>query len=106
MEILWSFHQTHAEYWFIRFTTNWTHRILACGNAFGDVCFWDMAAKKHKPTLVLEGNHMNRKQAVRWIAFAPSNRFMVASSDDGSLWLWEILYKGQQSQHVIDTNKS
>ena len=96
MEILWCFNQTHAQYWFFRFSTNWTHRILACGNALGDVCLWDMAENKKEPTLVLEGKQMNRNQAVRWIAFSPSNRFMVAPSDDGSLWIWEILYNREQ----------
>lgn len=88
-EHVWTFSQKDADIWFLRFTTDSAYRVLAAGDHSGDISLWDMSAKSEQPFTILQSSN-KRYEAVRCLTFSPNDDFMIAGSDDGTLWIWEI----------------
>lgn len=91
MQYLWTFQQEHAQFWFIRFATDRNHRILACGNGLGNVELWDLGLPRTAPSAVLKQGTL-REATVRWLTFAPNNKFLLGACDDGTIWIWDVEY--------------
>jgi WD40 repeat protein len=108
-----------ADCWFIRFGTDASHKTLACGNNTGDIFLWDIDAETGEmPFLKLQWKSttskagrkkkscINRKRkkssstapsvaavsrAVRWVSFSPDGNLFLASTDEGKLYVWDVV---------------
>lgn len=102
-----------ADFWFIRFGTDASHghKTLACGNNTGDIFLWDIDAETGEmPFLKLKrtntskgkkksciGRRRNRTvptavpRAVRWVSFSPDGNLFMASTDEGKLYVWDVV---------------
>jgi polycomb protein EED len=81
-----------CDIWFIRFATDHYCRMLAVGNTVGEIKVWEIGtnpSKKHFASLILQCC----TSAIRMISFNRNAKYMVAVSDDATVWLWEALAK-------------
>jgi WD40 repeat protein len=99
----------NADFWFIRFDTDASHghKTLACGNNVGDIFLWGIDAETGElPFLKLKWTNLRsngkkkgtkRKaehagpRAVRWVSFSPDGNLFMASTDEGKLYVWDIV---------------
>jgi polycomb protein EED len=82
------FEMNHCDVWFIRFATDHQCQMMALGNLVGEIKVFEIGAcptKKHFANLV----NQYCTAAVRMVAFNRSAKYLVAVSDDASVWLWE-----------------
>jgi hypothetical protein len=66
--------------------------MLAVGNTVGEIKVWEIGtnpSKKHFASLILQCC----TSAIRMISFNRNAKYMVAVSDDATVWLWEALAK-------------
>jgi WD40 repeat protein len=111
-----------ADFWFIRFGTDASHghKTLACGNNTGDIFLWDIDAETGEmPFLKLQwtdtskgkkkkscmGQRRKRsaptavRRAVRWVSFSPDGNLFMASTDEGKLYVWDVVrFKARTKQ--------
>lgn len=80
----------NCDVWFIRFATDYQCRMLAVGNLLGDIKIFDIGSRPNKKHFAkLTNQHCT--SAVRMVAFNIDATYLVAVSDDSSVWLWEAL---------------
>jgi polycomb protein EED len=84
------FEVSHCDVWFIRFATDYQCQMLAVGNLIGDIKVFDIASR---PTKKHFANLTNQycASAIRMVAFNRDAKYLVAVSDDASVWLWEAV---------------
>ena len=79
-----------SQYWFFRFGVDRRGKTLVAGNAMGDISVWKIPSFKSKaPIKVLDGK-MRNHAAVRFICFSPDDSVMVAATDLGEIWKWDV----------------
>ncbi|KAL7557489.1 hypothetical protein ACA910_019336 [Epithemia clementina (nom. ined.)] len=85
-----TFKVQESQYWFIRFGVDRQGKTLAAGNATGDIYIFKIVGSKSKlPIRVLDGKLRNHA-AVRSISFSPDDSVMVAATDSGEIWKWDV----------------
>ena len=84
------FEVSHCDVWFIRFATDHQCRMLAVGNLIGDIKVFEIGSR---PTKKHFANLTNQycASAIRMVAFNFDAKYLVAVSDDASVWLWEAV---------------
>lgn len=84
------FEVKNCDVWFIRFATDRQCRMLAVGNLIGDITIFDIGSRPNKKHFAkLTNQHCTT--AVRMVSFNHDAKYLVAVSDDASVWLWEAL---------------
>jgi polycomb protein EED len=84
------FKLTNCDVWFIRFATDRLSQMLAIGNLTGDIQIFEIGAQLHKKHLAKLTTQYSTA-AIRMVSFNNDSRYLVAVSDDASIWLWEAI---------------
>ncbi|GMH38145.1 hypothetical protein BSKO_06029 [Bryopsis sp. KO-2023] len=89
--ILMEFAISCADIWFIRFSLDFSFRLLACGNRTGKVYLWDMGESPLKEPLRLASKEC--KSVVRQTAISSDGSIVLASCEDSTIWRWDRVVK-------------
>lgn len=85
--LLRTFEFDDANIWFVRFATDPTMQILAAGNIHGTVYLWEIGARSVQPFRKM---NITRPSTIRCLSFSPDGAMLVASTDDGSFYRWNV----------------
>jgi polycomb protein EED len=83
-----TFEYTHSDYWYFRFATDPMGKYLAVGTGKGQIFVWNLAEHK-RPAEILSLRYPDT-QLIRCVSFSDDGQILVASTDNGVLWKWDI----------------
>ncbi|KAH0836919.1 hypothetical protein HID58_092446 [Brassica napus] len=72
----------------IKFSCDLSMKFVSVGNDKGDIYVWDL--KSFPPVLVTVLSHYKSKSLIRQTAMSTDGTTILATSEDGTLWRWDV----------------
>jgi polycomb protein EED len=92
--LLQTFHYCDGEFWFIRFAIEPQFKLLAVGTSHGTITIWKICDDDYKSVLKpIRNLYIHRPVTVRCVRFTPDGSMLLASTDDGTIFKWNLSFQ-------------
>ena len=81
------------EYWFVKFSMDFSQSLMAIGNSKGITHLWDMATDdptEYQPLLL---KHRRSRSCIRQTSFNSDGTILICVSENSSIYRWNIKRK-------------
>lgn len=85
------------DWYFVKFAIDPSGRFLAAGNQKGKIVVWSLGVIAAKPMSSVE---VGRSHAIRNLAFSPDGAFLVATTDAGAMFRFDVTAEAQQTTGI------
>ncbi|KAL0274788.1 UNVERIFIED_CONTAM: hypothetical protein PYX00_002829 [Menopon gallinae] len=87
--IIHRFEYKECEIWFVRFSMDFSQKILALGNQIGRTFVWDLDVTDPNLAKCTTLSHPKCTSAVRQTSLSRDGSVLVCVCDDGTVWRWD-----------------
>ncbi|XP_072019248.1 polycomb protein EED-like [Amphiura filiformis] len=87
--VIHKFEYLQCDIWFMRFSIDYSKKVLALGNQVGKVFVWDLDVDDPTKARVTKLAHANCQAAIRQTAFNRDGSVLLCITDDGCIWRWD-----------------
>ncbi|XP_025205536.1 polycomb protein EED [Melanaphis sacchari] len=88
---IWYYDFKDCDVWFIRFSMDFSQKILALGNTIGKIYVWDLNSNDQASMRVTTLAHPKCNTVIRQTTFSRDGNILICVCDDGTIWRWDRL---------------
>ncbi|TRY92755.1 hypothetical protein DNTS_024834 [Danionella cerebrum] len=89
VSILGRFEYSQCDIWYMRFSMDFSQRMLALGNQVGKLYVWDLEVEDPHKAKCCSLSLARCTSAIRQTSFSRDSSVLIAVCDDASIWRWD-----------------
>ncbi|CAH0391287.1 unnamed protein product [Bemisia tabaci] len=89
VSIIHRFEYKDCEIWFVRFSMDYSQKILALGNTIGRCFVWDLDVSNANEAKSVTLSHPRCTSAIRQTSLSRDGSTLICVCDDGTIWRWD-----------------